>query len=200
MYRINSIKGEVLLQRSGLSSALSFFDTHNKHHPVYTRDFSLNVVGLSHDILTLTSERLHIDHNLLAASLFLRIVAVDNLYSMPAALSLVKVFGNTSHKIDGSSVTSFIRDQETPLAPMTDKGKILHDAEILTFFAQSPEVMIGHVCARTGQHIEEAVNNLVNVAVNQRMHTSVGRSMLIGLSDYVIRGLKGVSTNVERGP
>ena len=158
----------------------------------------MNVVGLSHDILTLTSERLHIDHNLLAASLFLRIVAVENSYSIPSAINLVQVFGNTSNKIEGPVITSYIRDQETPLAPLTDKGKILHDAEILTFFAQPSQTMISHVANKTGKDHHFAVDNLINLAVNQRMHTNVGRAMLIGMSGSVIGGLKGVVPDAKR--
>lgn len=198
MYNINSVKGELLLTRIGLASATQFFDKHNKQHSMYTRDFALNVVSLSHDILSLTSERLHIDHNLLAASLFLRIVAVDHKYSVASALNLVQVFGNLSNKIEGPVITSYIRDQETPLAPMTEKGKILHDAEILTFFAQPSDTMISHVCTKTGHDVAFAVDNLINLAVNQRMHTAVGRSMLIGMSQAVIRGLKGVVPDAKR--
>lgn len=198
MYNINSVKGELLLARIGLVTATQFFDKHNKQHSMYTRDFALNVVGLSHDILTLTSERLRIDHNLLAASLFLRMVAVEHKYSVASALNLVQVFGNLSNKIEGPVITSYIRDQETPLAPLTDEGKILHDAEILTFFAQPSEAMINHVCNKIGKDIDFVVDNLVNLAVNQRMHTSVGRSMLIGMSPSVIRGLKGVVPDAKR--
>lgn len=198
MFFINSVKGELLLQRSGLSGATSFFDKHNKQHSMYSRDFALNVVSLSHDILSLTSERLHIDHNLLAASLFLRIVAVDQKYSIATAINLVQVFGNTSNKIEGPVITSYIRDQETPLAPLTDKGKILHDAEILTFFAQPSAAMVDHVCTKTGKDPHFAVDNLINLAVNQRMHTTVGRSMLIGMSTSVISGLKGVVPDAKR--
>lgn len=198
MYNINSVKGELLLQRIGLSAAMVFYDKHNKPHSMYSRDFALNVVSLSHDILSLTSDRLHVDHNLLAASLFLRIVAVDQKYSMASAINLVQVFGNTSNKIEGPVITSYIRDQETPLAPLTDKGKILHDAEILTFFAQPSETMVSHFCLKTGKDHDFAVDNLINLAVNQRMHTPVGRSMLIGMSPAVIRGLKGVVPDAKR--
>lgn len=192
MYNINSVKGELLLRRVGLASAISFYDKHNKPHSIYSREFALNVVGLSHDILSLTSERLHIDHDLLAASLFLRIVAVDQKYSMASAINLVQVFGNTSDKIQGPAIISYIRDQETPLAPLTDKGKILHDAEILTFFAQPSSAMVNHVCLKTGKDQHYAVDNLINLAVNQRMHTMAGRAMLLGMSTSVICGLKGV--------
>lgn len=192
MFTVNAVKGEILLQRCGLGPALDYFDQHHKQHNLYSREFALNVVGLSHDILSLMSHKLHIDHNLLCASLFLRLVSTDMSYSMSHVISDVSVFCKTFSSIKPDLVISYIRDQETSFSPMTDKGKMLHDADILTFFALPASSIVEHVMQRTGKSKNAAINSLIVLSVNQRMHTQVGRSMLLSMSATVIENLKSI--------
>ena len=190
MQRLARIKAEHLLSRQGLRIALAYFDRTATSHPLYTRDFALNVVLTAHAMINIERGPL-LDINLLLASLFLRMPTVEGDYDFPSTVQAVRNFFRDNPDTGSEDrVISYILDQETDLKPVTDMGDILHDAEILTFLIQPPASIIEFVRRKTGKDVISSRMFLERIAVSQKMFTPLGREMLRDLSASILVDLR----------
>lgn len=189
MERLARVKAEHLLARHGLKRALDFFDRTAAAHPLYNRNFALDVVLTSHAMLNIEHGP-QVDINLLLASLFLRL-PVSSDYNFKEAVGATKKFFRQNPTIANEErVISYIQDQETELRPVTELGNVLHDAEILTFLIQPPSAIIEFVRVKTGHDVESSRMFLERIAVNQTMYTPLGRDMLRDLSASILINLR----------
>ncbi|WOL24455.1 hypothetical protein fHeYen902_109c [Yersinia phage fHe-Yen9-02] len=193
MSNINVVRAEHLLNNAGLTSALDHFERFNRQHPLYTRNYSLNIVSLVHDISLLTASKV-ISNDLLVSALFLRMVCNVNDYQIKQALSSANVFlGAHTVRLNPAKVISYMADQETNFAPLSNPGMTLHDAEVLTFLQQPASVIVDYAQKRTGRTRDDTISSLTQIAMSQRMYTRMGRLMLNAIGPDVIRALQGAS-------
>ncbi|QZE57424.1 hypothetical protein MPK71_gp215 [Erwinia phage pEa_SNUABM_1] len=189
MQRLSRIKAEHLLNRQGLRQALDYFDQTATSHPLYTRDFSLNVVLTSHAMLNI-EQGPKLEINLLLASLFLRMPTSSD-YDFMQTVSAARRFFKTHRNIGNEDrVISYILDQETEMRPVTEMGNVLHDAEILTFLIQPPSSIIDFVQQKTGRDVISSRLFLERIVVAQTMYTPLGRDMLRDLSASILVDLR----------
>lgn len=189
MFRLTRIKAEHLLKRQGLHQALDYFDQTANSHPLYTRDFSLNVVLTSHAMLNI-EQGPQLEINLLLASLFLRMPTssdYDFMHTVSAARKFFKLHRNIGNE---DRVISYILDQETEMKPVTEMGSVLHDSEILTFLIQPPSAIIEFVRQKTGQDVISSRLFLERIVVSQVMYTPLGRDILRDLSASILVDLR----------
>lgn len=190
MHRLSRVKAEHLLSRQGLRTALDYFDKTATSHPLYTRDFALNVVLTSHAMLNIERGP-QLEINLLLASLFLRMPTVDGDYDFPKTVDAARNFFKQYPDVGTEDrVISYILDQETDMKPVTDMGNVLHDAEILTFLIQPPTSIIDYVRRKTGKDVISSRMFLERIAVSQAMFTPLGRDMLRDLSASILVDLR----------
>ncbi len=189
MQRLARVKAEHLLNRHGLRQALSYFDRTSAPHPLYTRDFALDVVLTSHSMLNIEHGP-RLDLNLLMASLFLRMPTGNDYVFQNTITATHNFFRHHETDCEEDRVVSFILDQETELKPVTEMGCVLHDAEILTFLIQPPASIIEFVRTRTGHDVEGSRMFLERIVVAQTMHTTLGRDMLRDLSASILVDLR----------
>ncbi|QZE58776.1 hypothetical protein pEaSNUABM28_00219 [Erwinia phage pEa_SNUABM_28] len=189
MQRLSRIKAEHLLIRQGLRQALDYFDQTATSHPLYTRDFSLNVVLTAHAMLNI-EQGPQLEINLLLASLFLRMPTrpeYDFMHTVEAVRRFFKRYPNIGN---ADRVISYILDQETEMRPVTAMGNVLHDAEILTFLIQPPSSIIEFVQQKLGRDVIGSRLFLERIVVSQTMYTSLGRDMLRDLSASILVDLR----------
>lgn len=190
MQRLARVKAEHLLSRQGCKAALDFFDRTATTHPLYTRDYALDVVLTAHAMLNIErGPKLEI--NLLLAALFLRMPTLYNDYNFHSSVDAARSFFR-HHPIVGNQerVVAYILDQETEMRPVTEMGSVLHDAEILTFLIQPPSAIIEFVRGKTGHDVNSTKMFLERIVVTQAMYTPLGREMLRDLSASILVDLR----------
>ncbi|QYW03174.1 hypothetical protein pEaSNUABM13_00215 [Erwinia phage pEa_SNUABM_13] len=190
MQRLARVKAEHLLSRHGLRTALDYFDRTVASHPLYTRDYALDVVLTAHAMLNIERGP-QVEINLLLAALFLRMPTADDEYDFKLMVESARAFFKHNPKTGNEErVIRYILDQETELKPITDMGSVLHDAEILTFLIQPAPSIIEFVRKRTGHDVHSSKQFLERIAVHQIMYTPLGREMLRDLSGSILVDLR----------
>ena len=140
-----------------------------QQHYMYTESYCKTCLALT--IMIAELEGVPVTEELKISALFLR-------YS-PTEKYDIKKNVNIVHEMFASPRVKKLIALQSGVREIDDiEAKILHDAEILTLFAQEPSQLIKMVKDSYNYDDARSAQNLCNVAHSQRMYTKIGAQML----------------------